>query len=170
MHALLGENGAGKSTLVKCIMGFQPPTRGSIVVEGREVAVDSPRAAQALGIGMVYQHFTLVPSLTAAENLVIARADGPRVIDWRRERARLDAFLAEVRRVGTELVVIDTPSRPGVQAEEWQDRVLNDGSRHRIYKRYLTAEHLAGDLAQIRCSRHARVLSLSVKDWILKYG
>ena len=56
------------------------------------------------------------------------------------------AFLAEVRRVGTELVVIDTPSRPGVQAEEWQDRVLNDGSRHRIYKRYLTAEQLAGEI------------------------
>ena len=94
MHALLGENGAGKSTLVKCVMGFQPPTRGSTVIDGREVAIDSPRAAQALGVGMVYQHFTLVPSLTAAENLVIARAGGPRVIDWRRERARLDAFLA----------------------------------------------------------------------------
>ena len=93
-HALLGENGAGKSTLVKCIMGFYHPTAGSLVVGGREVLNADPRAAHAMGLGMVYQHFTLVPSLTAAENLVIAREHAPAVIDWRRERAALDAFMA----------------------------------------------------------------------------
>ncbi|BAQ47293.1 MULTISPECIES: ABC transporter ATP-binding protein [Methylobacterium] len=93
-HALLGENGAGKSTLVKCIMGFYAPTSGSLLVDNREVAIAGPKAAQAQGLGMVYQHFTLVPSLTGAENLVIARADVPRLIDWGRERAALAAFMA----------------------------------------------------------------------------
>ncbi len=92
-HALLGENGAGKSTLVKCMMGYQPPTRGKVMLDGKEVAIASPRAARGLGIGMVYQHFTLVPSFTAAENLVVARGDVPGVIDWKKERAALDAFL-----------------------------------------------------------------------------
>ncbi len=92
-HALLGENGAGKSTLVKCIMGFYHATDGQLMVGGREVEVRDPRDAHALGLGMVYQHFTLVPSLTAAENLVISREDAPRVIDWRREREALSAFM-----------------------------------------------------------------------------
>jgi len=93
-HALLGENGAGKSTLVKCIMGFYHATDGQLMVDDHEVAVPDPRAAHALGLGMVYQHFTLVPSLTAAENLVISRADSPAVIDWRKERKALAAFMA----------------------------------------------------------------------------
>ncbi|MET7244042.1 ABC transporter ATP-binding protein [Methylobacterium sp. EM32] len=93
-HALLGENGAGKSTLVKCVMGFYAPTAGSILVDNREVAIAGPKAAQAHGLGMVYQHFTLVLSLTGAENLVIARADVPRLIDWAGERAALAAFMA----------------------------------------------------------------------------
>lgn len=92
-HALLGENGAGKSTLVKCIMGFYHATDGQILVDRREARIADPKAAHALGLGMVYQHFTLVPSLTAAENLVISREDTPAVIDWRQERADLQAFL-----------------------------------------------------------------------------
>jgi ABC-type uncharacterized transport system ATPase subunit len=92
-HALLGENGAGKSTLVKCIMGFYQADKGSLLLDGQEVAVRNPRDARALGLGMVYQHFTLVPCLTGAENLVISRADAPAVMDWGREKKRLDAFL-----------------------------------------------------------------------------
>ena len=92
-HALLGENGAGKSTLVKCMMGFYTPTAGQMIVDAREVTVTSPKDASALGLGMVYQHFTLVPSLTGAENLVISREDVPRVIDWRQERAGLATFM-----------------------------------------------------------------------------
>ena len=95
-HALLGENGAGKSTLVKGIMGFHLPDDGQMLFDGRQAKVRNPRDAQALGIGMVYQHFTLVPSLTAAENLVVSRADAPALIDWTRERARLNAFLARM--------------------------------------------------------------------------
>ena len=92
-HVLLGENGAGKSTLVKCIMGFYQPDEGSLLVDGRKVEVHNPRDARALGIGMVYQQFTLVPSLTGAENLVINRADVPAVIDWRQERRKLASFM-----------------------------------------------------------------------------
>jgi len=60
-HALLGENGAGKSTLVKCIMEFYSPDQGAVLLDAREVPIRNPRDARALGIGMVYQHFTLVP-------------------------------------------------------------------------------------------------------------
>ena len=92
-HVLLGENGAGKSTLVKCIMGFYQPDAGSLLVDWKPTDVRNPRDARALGIGMVYQHFTLVPSLTGAENLVISRADTPAVIDWRKERKGLADFM-----------------------------------------------------------------------------
>ncbi len=95
-HALLGENGAGKSTLVKSIMGFYSADKGQVMLDGREVTIRSPRDARAHGIGMVYQHFTLVPSLTAAENLVISRADAPSVIDWQKEKKQLAAFMEQM--------------------------------------------------------------------------
>ena len=95
-HALLGENGAGKSTLVKCIMGFYSADRGKVLLDGREVSIRSPRDARDLGIGMVYQHFTLVPCLTAAENLVISRADTPSVIDWGKEKKALAQFMDQM--------------------------------------------------------------------------
>ncbi|MFN7481957.1 MAG: ABC transporter ATP-binding protein [Betaproteobacteria bacterium] len=93
VHALLGENGAGKSTLVKCVVGYQRPDAGSVLIDGREVDIGSPAAGRALGIGMVYQHFTVVPGMTVAENLLIARGALPAVIDWRRVRAELAAFM-----------------------------------------------------------------------------
>ena len=92
-HALLGENGAGKSTLVKCIMGFYHQTSGSLSVDGREVTVSSPKDAATYGLGMVYQQFTLVPSLTGAENLVISRTEVPAIINWAKERRDLAAFM-----------------------------------------------------------------------------
>ena len=64
-----------------------------LLLDGQEVSIKTPRDARANGIGMVYQHFTLVPSLTAAENLVISRADAPDVIDWRKEKKALEAFM-----------------------------------------------------------------------------
>jgi general nucleoside transport system ATP-binding protein len=95
-HVLLGENGAGKSTLVKCMMGFYKPTSGQMTVDGLEADIPDPRAAHELGLGMVYQHFTLVPSLTAAENLVISRADVPARIDWKKEREGLQSFMTRM--------------------------------------------------------------------------
>src|SRR5258708_1498551 len=93
-HALLGENGAGKSTLVKCIMGYYRQTEGQVLVGGREQAIANPKDAHALGLGMVYQHFTLVPAMTDAENLVLARDDVPAVGAWAKEKRELEAFLA----------------------------------------------------------------------------
>ncbi|MGF1551454.1 MAG: ABC transporter ATP-binding protein [Paracoccaceae bacterium] len=94
-HALLGENGAGKSTLVKCLMGFHRADAGSVVVDGRERRIEGPQDARALGLGMVYQHFTLVEPMTVAENLVLARPEIPAWIDWAAERAGIERFMAD---------------------------------------------------------------------------
>jgi len=71
IHALMGENGAGKSTLMKMLFGLEQPTEGEIIVNGAKVSLSSPTVAIAHGIGMVHQHFMLVPSLTVAENIVL---------------------------------------------------------------------------------------------------
>lgn len=91
-HALLGENGAGKSTLVKCAMGYYAADEGQILLNDREVTIDHPRQAHELGLGMVYQHFTLVPNMTVLENFVLSRGDLPAVIDWVSERRALKSF------------------------------------------------------------------------------
>ena len=72
IHALLGENGAGKSTLVKIIYGALQPSAGELVWQGRPVRIDNPAAARALGVGMVFQHFSLFEALTVAENIALA--------------------------------------------------------------------------------------------------
>ncbi len=71
IHALVGENGAGKSTLMKILYGLYQPDAGSIAVGGRPVTLDSPRRAIELGIGMVHQHFMLIPRFTVAENVIL---------------------------------------------------------------------------------------------------
>ncbi len=85
IHALLGENGAGKSTLVKCIMGYYNPDEGQILVDGKEQSINQPKDAAALGIGMVYQHFTVINNMTVLENIVLARPALPSFIDWKKE-------------------------------------------------------------------------------------
>ena len=71
IHCLLGENGAGKSTLAECIYGFYKPEQGEIFVEGQPVQMSSPAEAIGRGIGMVHQHFVLVPTLSVLENIVV---------------------------------------------------------------------------------------------------
>ena len=71
IHALMGENGAGKSTLMKMLFGLEQPTSGEIIVNGEKLELTSPSVAIAHGIGMVHQHFMLVPSLSVAENMVL---------------------------------------------------------------------------------------------------
>ncbi|MGB7335450.1 MAG: ABC transporter ATP-binding protein [Salaquimonas sp.] len=72
IHALLGENGAGKSTLVKMLYGSLQPTSGSIRWQGEEVQIPNPSFARSIGIGMVFQHFSLFESLTVADNIVLS--------------------------------------------------------------------------------------------------
>ncbi|MET0283734.1 MAG: ABC transporter ATP-binding protein [Polyangiales bacterium] len=71
IHGLLGENGAGKSTLMKVIYGSVRPDKGEVRWNGQRVRIDSPRAARALGVSMVFQHFSLFESLTVAENVLL---------------------------------------------------------------------------------------------------
>jgi ABC-type uncharacterized transport system ATPase subunit len=75
IHALLGENGAGKSTLVKIIYGVLQPDAGEIRWQGEPIRIPSPNAARRLGIGMVFQHFSLFEALTVAENIALAIDD-----------------------------------------------------------------------------------------------
>ncbi|WP_455647394.1 ATP-binding cassette domain-containing protein, partial [Leuconostoc sp.] len=71
IHALLGENGAGKSTLMNILTGLLQPTSGEILINGKQVTVDSPSKAAALGIGMVHQHFMLIDAFTVTENIIL---------------------------------------------------------------------------------------------------
>ena len=84
IHALLGENGAGKSTLMNVLYGLHQPDEGEILLDGETVQIHSPREAIRLGIGMVHQHFMLVPVMTVAENLVLGTEPhaGP-LLDYR---------------------------------------------------------------------------------------
>jgi simple sugar transport system ATP-binding protein len=120
VHALLGENGAGKSTLVKCIMGFYHPDAGDLLLADKEVTVPNPRDAARLGIGMVYQHFTLVPSMTVLENLVMSRPDVPAVIDWKAERARVESFFTTM----PFKVPLDTPVHGLAAGEKQKAEIL----------------------------------------------
>ncbi len=85
IHALVGENGAGKTTLMKVLFGLERPDEGEVLLKGRSVSITSPHVAISHGIGMVHQHFMLVPSLTVAENVVLGVE--PRrglFFDWRK--------------------------------------------------------------------------------------
>ena len=73
---LLGENGAGKTTLMRIVYGLIQPDEGRIEVDGKAVKIRSPRDALSLGIGMVHQHFMLVPDMTVAENVALSLSAG----------------------------------------------------------------------------------------------
>ncbi len=92
IHALLGENGAGKSTLMSVLAGMYHPEAGSIVVNGKPVSFSSPRDAIQAGIGMIHQHFMLVPSQTVTENILLG-LDRPR---FRMNLSTYDKEIAEL--------------------------------------------------------------------------
>ena len=92
IHSLLGENGAGKSTLMNLLYGLYKPDEGRILLDGKEVSFSGPSDAMAAGIGMVHQHFMLVPVFSVAENVVLGNepthAGGVLDLDTARERVR----------------------------------------------------------------------------------
>lgn len=89
VHTLLGENGAGKSTLMKVLYGLYQPDQGSILLDGEQVEIHSPNDAIARGIGMIHQHFMLVPTLTVAENVALGLGGRRGLADMRPVRKRL---------------------------------------------------------------------------------
>ena len=97
IHAILGENGAGKSTLMNIVYGLLSPDEGDISVDGKVVRIDSPLDALAVGIGMVHQHFMLIPVFTVAENIVLGheKTKGPGILD-------LESARKEILRVSAE--------------------------------------------------------------------
>jgi erythritol transport system ATP-binding protein len=96
VNVLVGENGAGKSTLMKILSGSEPPTSGEIVLDGEPVTLSSPRAAQALGIGIIHQELSLFPNLSIAENMFAGRElrRGKRFVDSAAQRRRAKEVLA----------------------------------------------------------------------------
>jgi general nucleoside transport system ATP-binding protein len=137
VHALLGENGAGKSTLMNILYGLYHPDEGEIRLNGEPVRIDSPRKAIDLGIGMVHQHFMLIPVMTVAENIVLAMepSNGPFLNEREAERrvrdiserfglavtpdARVESItVAQQQRVeilkalyrGAEILILDEPT------------------------------------------------------------
>lgn len=97
IHAILGENGAGKSTLMNVVYGLLKPDSGSILIDGKEILISTPSDALAAGIGMVHQHFMLIPVFTVAENIVLGHEKTNRFGILELEEAK-----AEIRRVSKE--------------------------------------------------------------------
>lgn len=94
--ALLGENGAGKSTLIKMLGGAHQPDRGSIKIEGKLVGLSNPMAANAAGIGVIYQEFNLVPGLCSWENIFLGREKGFGFVNRRYERRRAKELFDQI--------------------------------------------------------------------------
>ncbi|MBA3944594.1 MAG: ABC transporter ATP-binding protein [Herpetosiphonaceae bacterium] len=117
LHALLGENGAGKSTLMNMLAGLYRPDRGTIVVNGQPLSLASPRQAIAAGIGMIHQHFMLVPSQTVTENILIG-------LDQPRFRLQLAQYERKVAELSTRFGLQVDPHAP-----VWQ---LSVGEQQRV--------------------------------------
>ena len=95
IHALVGENGAGKTTLMKALYGLEQPDSGQILLDGQPTTIPNPDAAIRHGIGMVHQHFMLIPSLTIAENIVLGREPTKRGVIAQGDAVRITRELSE---------------------------------------------------------------------------
>ena len=95
IHALLGENGAGKSTLMNILNGIYKPNHGKIYYKGKKVSIRSPRHAVDMGIGMVHQHFRLIPTLTAAENVFLYMPDCKLILNKKEMEEQIGKWSSE---------------------------------------------------------------------------
>lgn len=132
VHILLGENGAGKSTLVKILSGAYRMTSGQIIINGRETAINNPRHAQQLGIGIIYQELNLIPQLTAAENIFLGRESTLKSGLLNQQKMDLSADLL-LRELGVEIDIHCPISALGVAQQQmvevakalsWKARIL----------------------------------------------
>jgi len=123
VHILLGENGAGKSTLMKILSGSIPRDSGRIFIQGDEIGPLDPERAQELGIGMVYQELSLVPSLSVAENLFLGQLPRTQIgaVDWPEMFRRAEESLAELR--------VDIDPRSEVRELEVAEQQLTEIAR-----------------------------------------
>ncbi len=97
VHALLGENGAGKSTILKILCGVQPPDCGAVAIFGERMSEFTPEAARRLGVAMIFQEMSLIPTLTVAQNIFLTREPRTgRFLDDRAARAQARALLAQL--------------------------------------------------------------------------
>ena len=90
VHALLGENGAGKTTLMNCLYGIYHPEKGEIIYKGKKLELSNPKDAIKVGIGMVHQHFMLVPPMTVLENIILGQSDNLKKVDFKGPRKAVE--------------------------------------------------------------------------------
>lgn len=98
IHAIVGENGAGKSTLMKILYGLYQPDAGEICVDGQPVGISSPRQAMRHGLGMIQQHFTLIPVFTALQNIILAKEPRKFItfLNYRKAETTITALAAQL--------------------------------------------------------------------------
>jgi ribose transport system ATP-binding protein len=130
VHGLLGENGAGKSTLMKILSGVHAPDEGEIILEGQTVKFHSPADAKALGVGMIYQELTNMPTLSVAENVFLGRQYTSKagLIDWGRMRRDADEAL---RALGIRLDVTQRMGRLSLGNQQMVEiaRIILSGAK-----------------------------------------
>ena len=124
IHALLGENGAGKSTLVKMIYGIMQPDAGEIRWNGQRITIANPKAARRLGIGMVFQHFSLFEAMTELENRDLFYAFNQYLWEAREEVTHLVAYLGWLNeRPAADAIFLFLPCEAAVH---WCVHVVDD--------------------------------------------
>src|SRR5687768_4701868 len=152
VHVLAGENGAGKTTLMNVLAGVYGADAGFIEIQGQTASIGSPREAIGHGIGLVHQHFELVGSFTALDNIILGREGG----GWRIDHARLRQSVERVMEQFGVTVDLDTPVRDFSIGEQQKIEILKclyQGARVLILDEpttHLTPQEVDGLFGTIR--------------------